>query len=63
MDSSTSCTRSEHPPEPLRGFPPLSARCALREWGRRQRGGAALARRPLAQVTPVLSAVQTNSFL
>ena len=34
-----------HPPEPLRGFPLLSTRCALREGGRRQRGGAALARR------------------
>jgi len=30
----------------LRTFPPLSLRCALRAGGRRQRGGAALARRP-----------------
>ncbi|HMZ87188.1 MAG TPA: hypothetical protein PK343_10805, partial [Giesbergeria sp.] len=34
--------------EPLRGFPPLSHRCALRAGGRHQRGGAALARWPLA---------------
>lgn len=39
----------EHPPEPLRAFPPLSHRCALREGGRRQRGGATLARRPGAR--------------
>ena len=46
-----------HPPEPLRGFPLLSARCALREGGRRQRGGAvrpeyALTRRPWHWVAP-----------
>ena len=34
------------PPEPLRGFPPLSNRCAIREGGRSRRGGAALAREP-----------------
>jgi hypothetical protein len=34
-----------HPPEALRAFPPLSHRCAVRAGGRRQRGGAALARR------------------
>ena len=43
-----------HPPESLRAFPPLSQRCALRAGGRRQRGGAALARRPL----PVLRQYQ-----
>ncbi|RID99301.1 hypothetical protein D3F03_02365 [Simplicispira hankyongi] len=37
--------------------PPLSQRCALREGGRRQRGGAALARRPLVGFAPVLNAV------
>jgi len=35
-----------HPPEPLRGFPPLSHGCATRAGGRSQRGGAALARLP-----------------
>ena len=34
-----------HPAEALRAFPPLSHRGALRAGGRRQRGGAALARR------------------
>ncbi|KAB2890733.1 MAG: general secretion pathway protein J, partial [Burkholderiaceae bacterium] len=37
----------KHPPETLRVFPPLSHRLAMRAGGRRQRGGAALARRPL----------------
>ncbi|RZJ15134.1 MAG: hypothetical protein EON50_02985 [Acidovorax sp.] len=37
-------TSRVHPPERLRRFPLLSARCALREGGRHQRGGAALAR-------------------
>jgi len=37
----------------LRSFPPLSDRCAVREGGRRQRCGAALARRPLASAVPV----------
>ena len=36
----------QHPPVALRAFPPLSQRCALRAWGRSQRGGAALARLP-----------------
>src|SRR5690606_11793573 len=35
---------SGQPPERLCRFPLLSARCALREGGRHQRGGAALAR-------------------
>ena len=43
----------EHPPEALRAFPPLSHCCAMRAGGRRQRGGAALARRPLAWAAPV----------
>src|SRR3989338_5977448 len=42
-----------HPPERLRRFPLLSTRYALREGGRRQRGGAALAWRPLLWATPV----------
>jgi len=37
-----------HPPEALRAFPLLSHRCAMREGGRSRRGGAALARLPLA---------------
>jgi len=45
---------SHHPPEALRAFPLLSPRCAMREGGRHQRGGAALARRPLAWAVPVL---------
>ncbi|AVS85220.1 hypothetical protein C8239_11060 [Paracidovorax avenae] len=36
--------------------PPLSLRCASRAGGRRQRGGAALARRLLAWGAPVSSA-------
>ncbi|MBA4114793.1 MAG: hypothetical protein C0492_15865 [Verminephrobacter sp.] len=44
--------RKQHPPEPLRAFPPLSQRCALRAGGRPQRGGAALARGPLAWAAP-----------
>ena len=36
----------DQPPERLCRFPLLSRRYALREGGRRQRGGAALARRP-----------------
>ena len=36
----------KRPPEALRAFPQLSQRHALRAGGRRQRGGAALARRP-----------------
>jgi len=43
-----------HPPEALRAFPLLSHRCAMWEGGRRQRGGAALARRPLASAARVL---------
>ena len=43
----------KHPPEPLRVFPPLSQRCALRAGGRPQRGGAALALGPLAWAAPV----------
>ncbi len=43
----------KHPPERLRRFPPLSQRCALRAGGRPQRGGAALARGPLAWAAPV----------
>ena len=39
--------------EPLRGFPPLSQHIALRAGGRRQRGGAALARRPQASAALV----------
>ena len=46
----------EHPPEALRAFPPLSHCCAMRAGGRRQRGGAALARRPLAWAAPVAQA-------
>ncbi|WP_200938899.1 type II secretion system protein J [Acidovorax sp. Root402] len=46
----------EHPPEALRAFPPLSHCCAMRAGGRRQRGGAALARRPLARAAPVAQA-------
>ncbi|OYZ45545.1 MAG: hypothetical protein B7Y20_06720 [Acidovorax sp. 16-64-162] len=42
-----------HPPEPLRVFPPLSQRCALRAGERPLRGGAALARGPLAWAAPV----------
>ncbi|HCE91376.1 MAG TPA: hypothetical protein DEV74_02400 [Acidovorax sp.] len=43
--SSTSLVAtSVHPPEALRAFPLLSNRCAIREGGRPQRGGAALAR-------------------
>ena len=37
---------SEHPPESLRAFPPLSHRGAMWEGGRSRRGGAALAREP-----------------
>ena len=48
-----------HPPEALRAFPLLSRGCAVREGGRRQRGGAALARRPLASAVLVLP-WQTN---
>ena len=39
--------------EALRAFPPLSHRCALREGGRHQCGGAALARWLLAWAAPV----------
>ena len=46
----------EHPPEALRAFAPLSHCCAMRAGGRRQRGGAALARRPLAWAAPVAQA-------
>jgi general secretion pathway protein J len=46
-----------HPPERLRRFPPLSQCCALRAGGRRQRGGAALARRLLVWAVPVSWAV------
>ena len=46
----------EHPPEALRAFTPLSHCCAMRAGGRRQRGGAALARRPLAWAAPVAQA-------
>ncbi|PTT33746.1 hypothetical protein DBR23_28495 [Acidovorax sp. HMWF018] len=35
-----------HPPEALRAFPLLSNGCAIREGGRSQCGGAALARLP-----------------
>src|SRR3989344_1437728 len=41
-----------HPPERLSRFPLLSTRYALREGGRRQRGGAAPARRPPLWATP-----------
>ncbi|MBA4060802.1 MAG: hypothetical protein C0470_10610 [Verminephrobacter sp.] len=52
--SSTRLWRFEpHPPEALRAFPLLSNCCAIREGRRRQRGGAALARRPLACIAPV----------
>ena len=37
----------------LRAFPLLSPRCANREGGRPLRGGAALARGPLAWAAPV----------
>src|SRR3989344_4687890 len=47
-----------HPPERLSRFPLLSTRYALREGGRRQRGGAALARRPLLWATPVSDAIR-----
>ena len=46
----------ERPPEALRAFPPLSHCCAMRAGGRRQRGGAALARRPLTWAAPVAQA-------
>ena len=36
----------------LRAFPLLSPRCAMREGGHRQRGGAALARRSLTWGAP-----------
>ncbi|POR11070.1 MAG: hypothetical protein DI574_00760 [Acidovorax sp.] len=49
----TSSSNSEQPPVSLRSFPLLSNCCAIREGGRRQRGGAALARRPLAWGAPV----------
>ena len=39
--------------EPLRVFPPLSQRCELRAGERPLRGGAALARGPLAWAAPV----------
>ena len=39
--------------EPLRVFPPLSQRCALRAGERPLRGGAALARGPLAWAASV----------
>ena len=42
-----------HPPEALRAFPLLSNHCVIREGGRSQRGGAAIARRPLAWGVPV----------
>jgi len=42
-----------HPPEALRAFPLLSNRCAIREGGRRQRGGAALARLLLVWIAPL----------
>ncbi len=42
-----------HPPEALRAFPLLSHRYAMREGGRHQRSGAALARWPLALIAPV----------
>ncbi len=47
----------EQPPERLRRFPLFSARGALREGGRRPRGGAALARRPLGWGAPIGYAV------
>ncbi|MDR6212364.1 hypothetical protein [Paracidovorax wautersii] len=47
----------EHPPVSLRSFPPLSHGRAMREGGRRQRGGAALARRLLAWDETVAEAV------
>ncbi|HCE30178.1 MAG TPA: hypothetical protein DET46_17165 [Comamonadaceae bacterium] len=40
--------RKRQPPERLRRFPLLLQRCALRKGDIAQRGGAALARRPLA---------------
>ena len=43
----------KHPPMSLRAFPPLSQRCALRAGERPLRGGAALARGPLAWAAPV----------
>ncbi|OYD50000.1 hypothetical protein CBY09_13760 [Acidovorax kalamii] len=49
------------PPERLRRFPLLSQCCALREGGRRPRGGAALARRPLAWAVPVAQAASVCS--
>ena len=47
----------KHPPVSLRSFPPLSHRCAMRAGGRPQRGGAALAREPLAWSSLVLCVV------
>ncbi|HCL84927.1 MAG TPA: hypothetical protein DIC45_00090 [Comamonadaceae bacterium] len=49
----TSLNNSGQPPVSLRSFPLLSQSCALREGGRRQRRGAALARRLLAWRVPV----------
>ncbi len=47
----------KQPPVALRAFPLLSPRCAMREGGRHQRGGAALARWPLAWAMPPHSLV------
>jgi len=52
---------------PLRRYapsPPLSPRCAMREGGRRQRDGAALARRPwlVARLFQRLRVVEWMAF-
>jgi len=48
-------SQDQHEVNPLSGYAasPFLSRCA-REGGRRQRGGAALARRPLVCAAPVL---------
>ncbi|OYD51156.1 hypothetical protein CBY09_04835 [Acidovorax kalamii] len=53
MPRNTRTRRSGQPPERLRRFPLLSNCCAIREGGRSQRGGAALARLPWCASRPL----------